>query len=374
MTIKISAPKFILSGMIVLGLASLTGCGRIGPKNLSTDHMEYNKAVNTSLNQQLVLNIVRAHYNEPSLFVSIDNVTSRDTYQAVGGLSFFSPFNSVSGASKANPTLTSSLTGTIKQEPSYIYAPETNDKYAVELLQPLRIKALYLVIESEAEIGDILRLMLRRIGPYINFPAQPLEKPYKINLSSVNNFIELTRIFTKIYAENGYQINIITKKNGNGHYESEKLIIPLPRHPHLSHKQWHLLNTLGIQPSDPAIILCDRGSNPAKDTIHIQVRSLMNVTDFLAFGVNKPLQRINGIPKNTLLLYREYQQLLTKHLINIRISNHYPSKAYIAISLHNRWYYIDNDDRSSKTTFRLYRVFNDLTQADTKASNILISS
>lgn len=365
--------RYVTLSLILSSLLLLAGCGRIGPKNLPNDHVGYNIAVNNSLNQQLILNIVRARYNEPSLYVSIDNITSRDSYQANAGLSLFNPFN-IAGATKQNPALTSTLGGSIKQEPSYIYAPETNDKYAVELLQPLRIKALYLVIESEAEIGDILRLMLRRIGPYVNFPAQPLAPPYRLNLNSVKKFIMLTRAITKIYAKNGYNISVKTTKNNNGHFESEKLIIPLPRHLKLSKVQWHLLNTLGIQPHDKAIILCDSGSNPQKDTIHIQVRSLMNVTDFLSFGVEKPKHAFIKNPTTASAAFQDYQQLLTQHLINIRASKRQPKNVFIAIEHHGIWYYIRNNDSSSKITFRLYRVFNDLTQAGTKASNILISS
>lgn len=351
----------------------LSSCHRIGPTNLPADHVGYNMAINDSLNQQLLLNIVRARYNEPSLYVSIDNITSRDTYQANAGFNFFNPFN-ISGASKQSPTLNTTLGGTIKQEPSYIYAPETNDKYAVELLQPLRIKALYLVIESEAEIGDILRLMLRRIGPYVNFPAQPLAPPYRLNIDSVKKFIMLTRAITQIYAENGYNITIETAKNSNGHFESEKLVIPLPRHLRLSRAQWRLLNTQGIQPHDKAIILCDSGSNPQKDTIHIQVRSLMNVTDFLSFGVAKPKHTFIQNPTTASAAYQDYQQLLTQHLINIKVSRRQPKNVFITIKHHGVWYYISNNDEISKITFKLYRVFNDLTQAGSKSSNILISS
>ena len=369
----LSQLKAIGRTSLIAGALFLVGCGRIGPTNLPDDHLAYNKSVNVSLNQQLLLNIVRSHYNEPALYVSIDNITSRDTYQANGELSLFNPFRA-SGATPQNPALTSKLGGTIKQEPSYIYAPETNDKYAVELLQPLRIKALYLVIESESEIGDILRLMLRRLGPYINFPAQPLEAPYGPNLTSVKNFIALTRAITRIYAENGYLISVQTIPVGHGsHRVHENLIIPMPRHPNLTAQQWHLLNTLGIQRHDKAIILSDTGSNPAKDTIHIQVRSLMNVTDFLAFGVAK-----TGMPEQTVTnkptVYHEYQRLLTKHLINVKVSNTYPKSAFVAVKTHQHWYYIDDRDIGSKTTFRLYRVFNDLTQADSKSNNILISS
>ena len=368
MTLKIFITSIVLTCSCLLG-----GCSPQGPTLLPSDHLGYNRAVDLSLNQQLLLNIVRAHFLESSLYVSIENITSRNSIENQGSVGFFNPFNT-GGASRALRTLTALYKHTTKQEPSFIYAPETNDKYAIELLQPLRIKALYLVIESEADMGDIIRLMLRRIGPYINFPALPLQKPYKTNLISIQKFIVLTQAITKIYASNGY--TLFLKETGKAD-KIEELVIPITRNVKFTPQERRLLSSIGIKPGDPYIILSDHYAKNKKDTVFIQVRSLINVTDFLSFAVTGKAQSrlwADVVEKRRIHIYKKYQKLLTEHLVNITSNVSRPPNAYISIQSHGLWFSIMNDDISSKTTFRLFRLFNDLTQANTKTNNILIAS
>lgn len=362
--------RIFITSLILILSAFLGGCSHIVKVPLQSDHLGYNRAVNDSINQQLLVNIVRAHFNESALYVSIENVTSRHSYQDAMGYSFFLPFNKGGAATQLN-TLTLSGASTVKEEPSFIYAPQTNDKYAVELLQPLRIKALFLVIESESDIGEILRLMLRRIGPYINFEARPSINPYIRNIRSIKNFIRLTQIISKIYAANDYNMFLVSNTNPN----KELMKIPIPKNIRLSQAEWHLLSSIGIKRGDPYISLC--AGNGGRDTVHVQVRSLMNVTDFLSFAVIPPqsdhTQRIllDGDNGKT---FRQFQRLITKYMIHIRVSPSEPSHPFVAIKRRNMWYYITESDARSKITFRLFRIFNDLTQAATAPNNILISS
>lgn len=366
------AIKRILTVLLCLALGtSLSGCSRVAKKLLPDDHLNYNRAVNTSINRQLLINIVRAHFNESALYVSIENVTSRHTYQDQMGYSLLVPFNKGGVASQLN-TLTVNGNSLIKEEPSFIYTPQTNDKYAVELLQPLRIKAIYLVIESESDIGDILRLMLRRIGPYVNFEARPIVRDYQHNIASIKKFIRLTQIIGKIYASNDYTIYLQSNRN----IDKEQLRIPIPSHMKLSPREWRLLASIGITHKSRAIILCAGNRSTANNVVHIQVRSLVNVNDFLSFAVVPPQnehkrQLLNSDNGKT---FRVFQKLLTKYMMHIRVSRQDPGDAFVKVQRRGYWYYINEKDTSSKITFRLFRIFNDLTQAGSKGNNILISS
>jgi hypothetical protein len=365
--------RILLASICLILSIFVSGCSRLAKTALPTDHLGYNRAVNSSINQQLLINIVRAHFNESALYVSIENVTSRHSYQDEFGASFFNPFNT-GGAATALHTLTLSGKSTVKEEPSFIYAPQTNDKYAIELLQPLRIKALYLVIESESDLGDILRLMLRRMGPYLNFEARPIMKPYLHNVESIRSFVRMTQIIDKIYSANDYIISVKANKDDT----IEELKLPIPRGMRLSSHEWRLLASLGIKRGDPYIILCaGEELHHQKDAVHIQVRSLMNVTDFLSFAVVPPQ---NDHTRRMLLdgdngkTFRAFQKLLTKYMMHIRVSSSKPSNPFVAIKRRGMWYYINENDVSSKITFRLFRIFNDVTQANTSPNNILISS
>lgn len=364
--------RIITTLLFAVASMLLSGCSHMLRTPLQDDHLEYNRAVNDSINQQLLVNIVRAHFNENALFVSIENITSRHSYQDELGGSFFLPFNRGGAASQLN-TLTVSGKSTIKEEPSFIYTPQTNDKYAIELLQPLRMKALYYVIESESDISDILRLMLRRMGPYLNFEKRPIVRPYKKNIRSIQNFIALTHIFEKIYAENDYTVYLIPNKISS----KEKLVFPIPEDIQLTANQWRLLRSIGIGRHDRKIVLCaSPKASIAKGVVPVQIRSLVNVTDFLSFSVIPPQDKYKRqmLGADNTQTFFKFQNLLTRYIMHIRVSAKQPVDPFVAIKRRGYWYYIRDDDSSSKITFRLFRIFNDLTQAQTSANNILIAS
>lgn len=351
----------------------LSGCHHFGPSALPDDHMEYNKAITSGLNRQILLNIVRSHFHENSLYVAIENVTSRNTYQLNGSLSYFNPFNT-GGADKVLHTLTAGLGGTLKEEPAFVYSPQTNDKYAIEMLQPLRLKALYYVIESEADFTNVIRLMFKNMGPYLNFEAEPLLKPYSKNLHSVRYFIRLANILGKIYAQNGYLLYYEDKTDKHPEY----LELPLSKSVHLSAKQWEILRHVNVKRGDKIIYIASTPKRSMKDVIPIQVRSLVSADEFLSFGVSGPPQdnaMIRVVGRQGLAVYKQYQHLLTKRLMCIHSSKTLPKHPlFAAVQSHGYWFYINDDDVASKITFRLFRIFQDLTQADMKQSNILLST
>ena len=68
----------------------LAGCSTYGPQLVLNSHIEYNKAVEQVIQEELLLNIVRRRYYEAPQFVTISSISSTmSTSTAISGGSAF---------------------------------------------------------------------------------------------------------------------------------------------------------------------------------------------------------------------------------------------------------------------------------------------
>ncbi|MDD5476414.1 MAG: hypothetical protein PHU03_07890, partial [Syntrophales bacterium] len=63
----------------VLLMFILSGCS-LGPRNLQGNRLDYNTTLQKSNNEELVLNLVRARYWEPPLFLQVGSVSASFGY------------------------------------------------------------------------------------------------------------------------------------------------------------------------------------------------------------------------------------------------------------------------------------------------------
>lgn len=64
----------------------ISGCHSFGPDTLKGVHPLYNNAVNVSLNDQFVQNLVRLHYFDPILFLDVSTIAASARLDLNGGL------------------------------------------------------------------------------------------------------------------------------------------------------------------------------------------------------------------------------------------------------------------------------------------------
>src|SRR5262245_23425907 len=100
------------------------GCQHIGPPTIAEDRLAYNEAIASSWKKQILLNIVRLHYNDMAEFVDVgtlsQNYTLTGSTQASFGASIL-PWNTIMN------TLTPNLTGTRTKSdnPTVTYTPQS---------------------------------------------------------------------------------------------------------------------------------------------------------------------------------------------------------------------------------------------------------
>jgi hypothetical protein len=70
-------PNAIRCHCLALLVLAVAGCRSLGPRTVSGDRFNYNEAGAKSTSEQLLLNIVRLRYGEPTYWLEITSMLSQ---------------------------------------------------------------------------------------------------------------------------------------------------------------------------------------------------------------------------------------------------------------------------------------------------------
>ena len=109
-------------------------------------------------------------------------------------------------------------------------------------------------------------------------------------------------------------------------------------------------------PDNTARVTLTTGAMRGPGTIPVVTRSVMGTMFFLSLGVEPP-SKDERAGRVTVTLDEEGNRFdwtnVTRDLLEIRSSDDRPDNAYTGISYRGSWFYIDDSDLESKSTFSL---------------------
>ena len=117
-----------------------------------------------------------------------------------------------------------------------------------------------------------------------------------------------------------------------------------------------LIELLGLAPDQDRFVISSHYLAGSKQQIGIQTRSLMGVLFYLSQAVEVPAaDRERGLVTITRDAAGEVfdWQNVTGDLLRIRFSSTRPASASVAVNHRGHWFYIDDTDLNSKSTFLL---------------------
>lgn len=304
----------------------------------------YNVTLQTTSNEQLLLNLVRLRYCDTPYFLTVNNITSQISYGAEASARFLVP-----GTNEKNPA---ALGGALnwKTQPTVIYSPLEGKAFAELLLQPLDLSIFQQLIYSGWDIDRIFRLGVQSFSGMHNAPAA--SGPFPNDETMFKDFFEVTKLMRYFQKRNELQIGIKTIDGNGGKTSSMQIFFPSDSDEarHLSYLLGGLDTTKGYY-----IIDMNLGFQSAGE-IGIMPRSVLSCMYYLSLGVDVPEDHVR---KNVAILTQVGDDLKDdlapeiKKLITIKTSSFYPRNAFLAVKYRKYWYYIEDSDINSKRTFAL---------------------
>lgn len=388
--------------VLLLGVVFTSACA-FGPGRLRATSIEYNKAVRQTRDQELLLNLVRLKYREMPAFLELVSLSSQFN---------FTTSASVLGTIHENVTDTNipsilDLGGGISyaDRPTITFSPLRGEDFVQRLMSPLGLDTIAALYYSGWSIDRILRLTVQKINDVEN--AMSAAGPAPLRAPRYEEFQELTKNLRDLQtrglleigrtsrsvaigatisadkitgadivdaANSGYRFEpagagfVLTRTQpvtvlliSNRAYEDEEATAIVKS---VFEKVFRreaaeaggLKKVREIEVYEQISEASGEGSEDTQYKLAVVPRSLIGVFFYLSQSVEAPKKHI----KMNLVTQTETEDgelfdwsLVTKDLFRVRSSKLRPRGAAVAVPYRGYWFYIDDDDLNSKSTFAL---------------------
>jgi hypothetical protein len=378
-------------GVVLLGaLLFSTGC-QLGPGRLKVASSHYSDAVRIAAAESLLVNLVRLRYRDAPLFLSVTSISTQFEFNAalgVEGTSSWSPGSDAVGADAGisyseRPTISFSIMG--------------GEEFEKRLLTPLGVASISLLAESGWRGDRVLRLTVENLNWLRNAPRA--SGPTPDSVPEYKTFTEATRLLAELGREDlihfdyemrreplsaplslaqvdgentveavkaGVEFEIQQDGRVQLFFERRTLVMRFARESASSAPAARLRELLRLEPGRSrfdVVELEESDYDPLEPDRHlselaIDSRSLMGVLYYLSNGVEVSDQELQSGSVTT-TTDEDGKPFAWSTLLDGLFEVHSdgarrrPSVASVAVRHRGRWFYIDDTDQSTKSTFLL---------------------
>lgn len=321
--------------------ASLSGCANLGPQAIKASRVDYNIALRSTSDQQLLLNLVRLKYRDNPMFLEATAVTT----------SFlFSPELSASATFGPQVDTRYGIGGsyTYEEKPTVSYAPLQGKDFVQRIISPISVETLLLLASSGWSAERLLRTCVNYMNGLPNAPRA--SGPTPSVGPKYEEFVRAAKLFRELQLREVIRGGV---RDDNGERANYIYIDSIGRG---TPEFRALARLLRLDPNRSAFLFKrDRGA-ARSDTIHVETRSLLGVMYYLSQSVEAPEidRRLGRVSLTLDEQGRRFDwQKVTDGIMSIRSSGAEPDNAAVKIRYRDSWFYIDDSDLDSKSTFGL---------------------
>ena len=332
----------------------LASCAtRLGPRTVPGARFNYNEAIARSLNEQLLLNLVRLRYRDTPLFIDVGSVIAQ--YSLSGNVGA-SPTVSIDGSGDNEYGF--GIGGSYSENPTITYEPLRGGAAAERLLKPIDPSTLALLSQSGWSIERLLVCCVQEINDVDNAPSATGPAPTK--LPDNERFRRLARALRDLQSTGGLKVRPLVERGQPG----VALMIEKSEAAAAVRKE------LGLDPDLEQFRLVAQSARRSPTEVALAGRSLLGVLFFLSLSVEtSETDRSAGLVGGGSL---DWGQVIGD-LLKVRSSEGEPERAFVRIRYRGRWFYIDDADLNSKATFNLLNYLYSLQAAGAAGRSPLLT-
>lgn len=381
----------------------LSGCSTYGPQLIVNSHIEYNKAVEQVIQEELLLNIVRRRYYEAPQFVTISSISSTmSTSTVISGDSAF--------GNEGTPT-TGNIGGSVgfSDSPTVTITPLQGTEILGPLTARMSVNTLAKMANAGYRFDFLLSLTAEGLtsvrGPQagVGTDFRPGDPEYVQLIESIGRLIDKGQLIVGTFSWNdpysdiSYDRDQITVENqltaialgggtgrfrsydgGKTYYFTDKNNYPamwIDSDARTSGDGKRVIELLNLQPTPlkrvwsfaPSRVVAgtdfENLTDDPRPEIKMRMRSFYSVLNLLAFGINVPPKDEEERRAFTKASYdqavREGRAIDISDKFVVYSSGERPANAFVAVKHRGSWFYVDDRDYASKRFFNaVYDLFN----------------
>lgn len=358
----VSSPKILLSLFLLVASTTLSsGClATFGPQAIERTHPAYNEAIITSINEQMLQNLVRMRYRDVTFFLEIGSVTTSLSLQAQAGVTGALNFGS-------QDALSPSAGIGYADTPTISYTPLQGEDLLKSLLSPLQLEAILVLTQSGWNIDRVFGLCFERINnlhnaPNASGPTPPLEPDY----AQFNHLLDALSVLQKRQL-----IEIGTTHQQGAPGIIVRLLADDTEATEYQNEIDRIYELLQLDREVKDFPLSTDFLDVTKTQWTVRPRSISGLLYYLSQTVEAPephqsagLVTITASKTEGIF---DWTKTPAGRRFKIRTQAEQPANAYIATSYRGHWFYIEDTDLESKSTFMLLRQLFDLQAGQTQS-------
>lgn len=331
---------------VFLSVLLVSGCqSSFGPSALNNTHIPYNQAISDTLNQQMLLNLVRLKYRDEAYYLTVGSVTSSLNFSGNAGI------NSQIDLGPAGNSISPSLGFAYSDSPTISYLPLQGENFFKSVFTELPIATISILGATGWNMDDIFGLCVEEINGVENAARAsgltPKLAPH------YREFEKIQLLLRKLQMTRSLRIGMSGKLQN---VMLMKFIQTAENKPILS----ELMTLLGLPTTTRLVKVSDvefLDMEKPKDTVTIYTRSMSSMLFYLSHNIQVPQEHIDQglvpVTKTAEGNLFDWSQTPAGKLLTIKSSKNRPDNAFLATFYRDYWYYIADDDLKSKSTFML---------------------
>ena len=338
----------------------LTGCGAIiGPEKLEHERQDFNVALQQTNDEQMLLNLVRMKYRDTTMFLEVSAIASQ--YALTG---------SISGSGSLTDNFSNSIgLGSrieYQEKPTISYTPLHGQKFITRLLSQVDPHTLNLLFKSGWSVERLFALCIEDLNGLKNTPSASGPTPEYV--PEYKEFQKLIASLRELQKHGGVAFDVV--KTG----EEVALAFRFTERADSDVKK-EIQQALKMGDKDVYLFTTNRMD---KDNISFETRSIREMLFFLSQAVEVPSCHKNS-GKVTITKDENGREFdwneVSGQLMKVKSTANPipPINAYVSVRYRNHWFYIEDNDLNSKSTFSLLVQLYDLQSGDSKGSAPLLT-
>jgi hypothetical protein len=346
--------KIILS---LWTLVLLSGCAGIGPPTVSRDRFDYTAAISDSSKRQMLVNLVKIRYGDEPIFMDVASVISQ--YQVTGQVNLGATITPQS----ATRSDTVGATGQYVDRPTITFTPMQGDKFARSLMSPIAPHAILNILQAGYSVDLVFRALVQEINGIRNRSGiEPTTH------AADADFYALLEKMRRIQACGG--IGMRTEEVDRRH--EDVLVFKETRNPATEEVAGEVKKMLGLDPlvSEFHVVFGTIRRNDKE--VVLLTRSFLEILLDLSADIDVPAADVREERASPTFAETTVAGQKVPPLIRIRSSSEKPADAFVSVPYRNSYFWIDDRDLRSKTTFSfLLFVFSLVRGSETGAAPIV---
>ncbi len=374
-------------------VALLSGCVA-GPAALEMSRFRYNRAIQETRKEQLLLNLVRLQYREEPLFLDVGTVAAQFVFRGSGDAGA-----TIREGPSPNPLVFDMGAGvSVEERPTITFTPLQGKDFANRMLAPLDLDVIALLTRSGWNIDRIWRLTMQNMNGLDN--ASSASGPTPTRSPEYGAFAEVCKLWRNLQVRGllhlghesrlsdqpvalpvqyvrladvldaqrrGYEVHTtVTETTTNMVLTSSRqvLVWHIPPGAEQTAEVQRIVELLGLEPGQASYEIRLGRTGPSdssvavgrRRSIMVMPRSFLGVLFYLSQAIEVPqAHRDQGLVTTTVDAAGEPFEWawVTGDLLRIHSRRMSPGRTAVAVRHRGYWYYVDDADLTSKSTLAL---------------------